>query len=388
MLRSSQRCMPRLSRLGHQFTRSYKVLAIETSCDDTCVALLDRPSPSEVHLVQHIKSTLNSVEEGGIIPTRAFDHHQSNIARITQELCTRNGLSATSPPDVICVTRGPGMKGSLCIGLDFAKGLSIAWGKPMVGVHHMLGHLLVPRFESGDGEKPEYPLLSLLISGGHTMIVLSKSLLEHEVLCETIDVACGDAVDKSAREMGLKGNNLGKELESYVQSTKDYWQEKEWDVPKPLYNKRGRIDQLAFAFGAFQSYLRRMKAQGVDIESEVIRRSLAYQIQRGIFQHVTNKLELTLEKHADKLNGVKHFVGSGGVASNMFLRNMLDDTMNKRGIKTTYPSVGLCTDNAVMIGWAGIELYESGLTTDLKSCPISKWPLSAITQGVPGWIQN
>lgn len=362
------------------------MLAIESSCDDTCVALLERPSEKEVYLVEHLKCTLNSVKEGGIIPTRAFDHHQASIATLTQQIIKSHGLHS-NPPDLICVTRGPGMKGSLSIGLDFAKGLSVAWAKPMVGVHHMLGHLLTPRFETfNTSSGPKFPFLTLLISGGHTMLVLSKSILEHEILCDTIDVACGDALDKCARSLGLKGNNLGKELETYVQSTQDHWFNHTFnDIPKPLYNKRGRVDQVAFAFGSFQGYVNKQVASPQFQDSH--RPSLAYQIQKGIFDHILNKIELTLSKNQDKLQGCKDFVGSGGVASNMALRQSLDNYFHSKNFNTHYPSLGLCTDNAVMIGWAGIELYESGLTTELEVCPISKWPLSEI-ESVSGWIKN
>lgn len=353
------------------------MLAIETSCDDTCVALLDR-QPGSVQLIQHIKHTLDSTADGGIIPTRAMDHHQQSISLISRQLIDQNKLDK---PDLICVTRGPGMKGSLSVGLDFAKGLSVAWGVPMVGVHHMLGHLLTPRFESS-GKAPQWPFLTLLISGGHTMLVLSTGLLKHVILCESIDVACGDAVDKCARELGLKGNNMGRELEEFVQRSKNNWHSYQWDVPTPLYNKRGRVDVQAFAFGAFQGYVRKQQ-----FDSDVLRESLAYQIQKGIFQHVVDKIKLTLEKNEDKLQGCTHFVGSGGVASNMFLRSMLDDLFTSKGWSTSYPSLELCTDNAVMIGWAGTELYEKGLTTELGVSPISKWPLPGILE-VPGWAVN
>lgn len=362
--------------------RQYKVLAIETSCDDTCVALLDR-TEGDVKLVQHIKSTLDSVEQGGIVPTRAFDHHQRSIARITRELIDHNGLQQ-QPPDLLCVTRGPGMKGSLSIGLDFAKGLAAAWRRPLVGVHHMLGHLLTPRFET-NGQTPSFPFLTLLISGGHTMLVLSNSLLDHEVLCESIDVACGDALDKCARELGLKGNNLGRELELFVQDNEAQWRTQEWHVPTPLYNKRGRVDLTAFAFGAFQGYVRKVMDQPGFNDTMIP--SLGYQIQRGIFQHVVDKVELTMEKNYDKIKGCTHFVASGGVASNSWLRRTLDETFHKRGMTTSYPQVELCTDNAVMIGWAGIELYEHGLTTNLDVSPISRWPMAEITK-VDGWVKE
>lgn len=367
--------------------RGYKVLAIESSCDDTCVALIDRDHDT-VKLIQHIKATLDSVNEGGIIPTKAFQHHQRTLASSTKELFKENGLSASNPPDVICVTRGPGMGGALAVGLDFAKGLATALDKPLVGVHHMLGHLLVPRFESS-GQIPQFPFLNLLVSGGHTMLVLSKSLLDHEILCNTIDIAAGDALDKCAREIGMKGNNLGKELEIFVNANPEHWTHAKYIMPKPLHNKNGRVNTVGYSFAPFITWLKRLIAeQNLDLTDEAIHRCVGYHIQQAIFGHTVDKLKLALELNKDKLENVKDFVASGGVVSNIRFRKLMDEALKETYIeRTNYPNPALCTDNAVMIGWAGIELYEHGLTTDLSALPINKWPLSEITK-VDGWIQK
>ncbi|CCH42622.1 hypothetical protein BN7_2166 [Wickerhamomyces ciferrii] len=369
------------------FHRGYKVLSIETSCDDTCIALMERSS-DKVELIQHIKSTLDSTEFGGIVPTKAFNHHQTNLARITKELLENNNLTISNPPDVICVTRGPGMAGSLGVGIEFAKGLSVVYGKPFVGVHHMLGHLLVPRFESS-GKLPQFPFLNLLVSGGHTMLVLSKDLLNHEILCNTVDIAAGDALDKCAREIGIKGNNLGKELEIFVNAKPEDWNYRNFDMPKPLYNKRGRMFMPAYSFAPFHGAVQRLvEKENLNLEDEVIKRCVGHHIQKAIFGHMIDKLTLVLENNKEKLKDVRDFVASGGVASNITLRNMLDKGLESTSIeRTTYPNPSLCTDNAVMIGWAGIELYESGLTTELSIFPTPKWPLSDLLN-VPYWIKK
>lgn len=377
-----------ISGIGSRIiARGYKVLAIESSCDDTCVALIER-NPDNVQLVQHIKSTLNSANEGGIIPTKAFQQHQQHLARITREILQQNGLSPSNPPDVVCVTRGPGMSGSLATGVEFAKGLAVAFDKPFIGVHHMLGHLLVPRFESS-GLSPQFPFLNLLVSGGHTMLVLSRSLLDHEILCETLDIAAGDSLDKCAREIGMKGNNMGKELETFVNANPQHWNYRTFEMPKPLYNKSGRVDQAAFSFAPFHGALMRsIKKENLDLKNEVIQACLGYHIQNAIFGHIIDKLKLTIKKNEEKLKDVKDFVASGGVASNLTLRSSLDELLKGTNInRTSYPSPALCTDNAVMIGWAGIELFEHGLTTDQSVLPISKWPISDILE-VDGWIQK
>lgn len=377
--------------------RQYKVLSMETSCDDTCVALIDRdPLNDKVEVLSHVKRTLNSYGDGGIIPTKAFDHHQKQIASATREVFTKNNISPLNPPDLICVTRGPGMKGSLTIGLDFAKGLSVAFDKPLVGVHHMLGHLLIPRLDRN--VNVQYPFLSLLISGGHTMLVLSESLFKHEILCDTIDVACGDALDKVAREVGMEGEtNLGREMDSFLKDIDSFkgntnLPQYNFDMPLPLMNKRGRVNQLNFAFGAFQGRVQEINKTNTDLVEDLnFRKQLAYQAQAAVFKHITNKLKLTLDQHKDKLGDVKHFVASGGVASNLTLRQTLTDTLREHSNITEihYPPVELCTDNAVMIGWAGIEMFESKerLTTELGVCPIGKWPINEVLD-VEGWIRK
>ncbi len=387
MLRCTTRTRICSSVSSRVIRRGYKVLSIESSCDDTCVALIERDQDN-VQLIQHIKSTLNSVKEGGIIPTKAFQHHQTDLARITRELFQQNGISSTNPPDVVCVTRGPGMAGSLSVGLEFAKTLSVAFDKPLVGVHHMLGHLLVPRFETS-GQVPQFPFLNLLVSGGHTMLVLSRSLLDHEILCETMDIAAGDALDKCSREIGMKGNNMGKALETFVNENRQHWDYKDFQMPKPLYNKSGRKDQIAYSFAPFHGAVKRLiDNEKLDLNDEVVQACLGYHIQQGIFGHMIDKLKLVLKENESKLKDVKDFVASGGVASNITLRVMLDEALKSTGIeRTSYPSPALCTDNAVMIGWAGIELYEHGLTTEESVLPISKWPLSDIMK-VEGWKQK
>ncbi|KAH3672704.1 hypothetical protein WICMUC_004110 [Wickerhamomyces mucosus] len=375
--------MLRLSKtlVGCNITkRGYKVLAIETSCDDTCVALMERdPKKDRAKLLQHVKKTLDSTGIGGIIPTKAFDHHQSQISAITREILKNNSIDAFNPPDLICVTRGPGMKGSLSIGLDFAKGLSVAYEKPLIGVHHMLGHLLMPRFNRDTNV--EFPFLSLLISGGHTMLVLTKSLFEHEVLCNTIDVACGDALDKVAREIGMTGNsNLGREMDKFLKdfTPTDAFQ---FDLPKPLQNKRGRVNQLNFALGAFQGKVREIMENNSHLKGDSnFRKHLAFQSQLAIFNHVVTKVALTLSLNKEKLSNVKNFVCSGGVASNFTLRRLLNQSLkvNSNVENCFYPDPWLCTDNAVMIGWAGIELFEAGLVSEMTICPMSKWNINDI----------
>lgn len=427
-IRPRELTVPALGRFkAHK--RCYKVLSIETSCDDTCVALIDRPQdtnepscpPSRPVVIDHLKKTLNSTTDGGVIPIKAHLHHQRSLAPLVREICKKHGIGPQNPPDLVCVTRGPGMPGCLTVGLEVAKGLAAAWSRPLVGVHHMLGHLLISRLQckGQSGSPPQFPFLSLLVSGGHTILVYSKSVLEHEILAETIDIAAGDSLDKCARVIGMQGVMLGKELEQFVfsnvsgsealsKSVNEYEAQLKknpdfalMDLPNPLRNKTGRVNLLAFSFAPFitavKTSLEKYHCNDINNMTLSKRKLIGYQIQTAIFQHITDKIKTALEVHKGKLEGVKDFVCSGGVGSSKLLKKMLQDQLgsnpNSAGKvsieKFHFPEPALCTDNAIMIGWAGIELWESAkLYTDLnEGLPVRKWPLNHIL-GVDGWVNR
>lgn len=364
--------------------RSYKVLAIETSCDDTCVSILDRYSRQErPKVLIHLKDTLDSSVHGGIIPTKAHVHHQLKIGGLTQRALQETGISET---DLVCVTRGPGMPGSLSGGLDFAKGLSVAWQKPLIGVHHMLGHLLLPRMLT-NGKAPSFPFLSLLVSGGHTVLVLSRSVLDHEILCDSMDIAVGDSLDKCGRELGIKGTMIAKEMEKFIEEDLSCCSDPNINMrlPNPLQNKPNRMNSQAFSFAPFITAVRSHLEKPLADYSERDIRSMAFQVQESTFVHIISILKKVFRLNPEKLNNVEHFVCSGGVGANRRLRQMLAESFSGHFQAFYYPPVELCSDNAVMIGWAGIELYETGgLTTDLEVSPIRKWPLPDLLS-VSGW---
>lgn len=370
--------------------RYYKVLAIETSCDDACVTLLDRYSPNEApKVIDERKATLDSVSAGGVVPTDAANHNRKSISKLVNQIIIDNGWNKPeTKPDVICATRGPGMIGSLAGGYQLACGLSIAWQVPLVGVNHMLGHLLVVRMQS-NGLEPQYPFLSLLVSGGHTMCVLSHSLIKHQILVDTVDIAAGDALDKCGRELGICGNMIGKETEKFLNQFKDEWNKPvDIMVKEPMLNQWDRIDSLEYSFASFNSQVKNTlkKFYGSKIPNDdKIRARLLYRFQHTIFQHMISKIKLAIKRH--NLN-IENFVCSGGVSSNMYLREMLVDQLKPSGIKNFYfPEPRLCTDNSTMIGWAGIELFEKGYTTDIGTTVIRKWPITELLD-LEGWIKK
>lgn len=390
MFKNISRRVPLRFQISPNITRNYKVLAIETSCDDTCVSIIDRFSEQEPPTVLvNLKSTLNSTNHGGVIPTMAHEHHQVKIGSLVQEAMT--AYKCTSPKenlsiDLICVTRGPGMTGSLSAGLTFAKGLSVGLNKPFIGVHHMLGHLLIPRMPS-NGAEPAYPFVSLLVSGGHTMLVLSTDIDKHEVLCDTLDIAVGDSLDKCGRELNFKGNMIAREMESFINSNPESIDTsiQMAKLPNPLTHSNNQSVQ-AFSFAPFVSVVKdNMKVLGDMTLSEPQLRSIAMQVQDSIFNHIITKIKHVIKRKPEKFLNINSFVCSGGVSSNNRLRTMLETELGGSFDKFVYPRNDLCTDNAVMIGWAGIEIYETlRLTSDYSVVPIRQWPLNELLT-IPGW---
>lgn len=391
---------------------TYKVLAIESSCDDSCVALLDRFLPHEPpRILDEARKTLNSALAGGIIPTAAHEFHQQHIGQLVSDFLAKNALGLPAPPDLICCTRGPGMAGSLSASLQLAKGLSVAWNRPLVGVHHMLGHVLtanLPKTEQPHIGPPKYPFLSLLCSGGHTMLVILRSLTEHHIVIDTCDIAAGDSLDKCARELGFQGNMLGKVLEQYVASIpetlrsefasiKTHTRNNEFGfkLVLPLRSpKHEKIpEKIEFAFASFLSTIQEYKHNVLRGEpmDERTRMFVAYKTQEMLFDHIVNRINVSILKHgtdradfeaADgKYSGVQDFVCSGGVASNSLLREKLAKNLLpfNSALKFHFPNLGLCTDNAVMIGVAGIEMFEKlRVKSDLGVLPIRRWPMSEV----------
>lgn len=402
-----------------QSIRDYRVMAIESSCDDSCVALLEKsPSEKQPIIIDQFKKTLHSADIGGIMPTAAYNYHMATMAKMVREFCSKHGISSLNPPDLLCVTRGPGMPGSLSASTEFAKGLSVAWNVPLIGVHHMLGHLLtanLPKKDQPNSPPPQYPFLSLLCSGGHTMLVLLKSLTEHEIIINVCDIAVGDSLDKCARELGMYGNMLGKELEKYIDAI-PFEEKQEFDnmnVDTRISNelkfrltlpfgapKHGISEDIKFAFAHFLSNIQEYKANyypGGDKLDERTKKFIAYKTQEFVFDHIVDRINISFKKHGlchrnsdGILIGVKDFICSGGVAANKRLReklltNLKIEELGTDKINFHFPDLSLCTDNAIMIGAAGIEIFEQlRLKTDLGFTPIKKWPLDNLLD-VPGW---
>ena len=439
------------------------VLGIETSCDDTSVALLsvyrNYNANTEFYsrLRFHERVTADSAPYGGIHPIVALRSHERNINSLVKRaidcLPKRYDFDVPDevrddirpPPDLIAVTRGPGMRSNLSVGLYVAKGLALAWDVPLIGVHHMQAHALTPRLcsalqskdksqgivQPGDGDnaswkdvKPQFPFLTVLASGGHTMLIASKSLTNHEMLAETSDIALGDCLDKAARAI-LPASELkyplGKALEDFAfgqtrsdSAAYDYDPPRKrqneierrctqwgWSIGPPLSDSKGgekSSRRMIYSFAGVLSTVDRLMT-GTDGAARGVeeRRELAKETMRVAFEHLTSRILLYLQDiDPEDRKDITTVVVSGGVAANGFLRHILRSTLDVRGfdyISLAFPPVELCTDNALMIAWAGLEMYDAGYESKLEINALRKWSLDPTAEdggilGVGGWVKR
>lgn len=430
--------------------RGLLTLAIETSCDDTCVAVLEtqprdpqqsNSSPPASTATLHFEKRITASDEyKGIHPVLALESHHRSLATLVREAISTTKLSERgSRPDFVSVTRGPGMRTNLGVGIEMAKGLSLAWGVPLMGVHHMQAHLLTPRLVhamSGQDAKPtptqepDFPFLSLLVSGGHSMLVASTSVTDHRIIAGTLDLAVGNFIDRAARLIlpEESASFRGPAFEHFAWPNKEYLRDYiphqggkptaemspyGWAIKPPLIGGRdGRASNLmAYSFSGLLTGLERALTQVPDPQTgrptnsardaKTIgaeeRRELARHAQTIAFEHMLSRVLMYLESlKSDQRLKISSLVLSGGVAANECLRHVLRaglDLHNHERIKLCVPPIPLCTDNAAMIGWAGTEMWNQGWQSSLDMLPIKEWSLDVGTVdggvlGVNGWTRR
>jgi N6-L-threonylcarbamoyladenine synthase len=330
-------------------------LAIESSCDETSVAvLLDGREVLSNVIASQIK--VHQVF-GGVVPEIASRHHLDNVNRVADEAMKEAGITLDDV-DLIGVTYGPGLVGALLIGLATAKAYAMATGKPLVGVHHIQGHICANYIEH---KELEPPFMALVISGGHTNIVEVTDYNECHVLGQTRDDAAGEAYDKVARVLGL-GYPGGPKIDKIA---------KEGD-PKAIEFKRVFLekDSLDFSFSGIKTgvlnYVNSEKQAGREINVP----DVAASFQQAVLEVIVKKtVGAAVAMKKDKI------VLAGGVASNSALRAMMNDACEKEGIKLYYPSPILCTDNAAMIGCAAYYKYKAGQVDNLTLDAVPHLPL-------------
>ena len=314
-----------------------KILGIETSCDETGVAIYD----SEQGIIgDALYSQVElHAEYGGVVPELASrDHVRKTIPLVKEVLkqanCTKDDI------DAIAYTKGPGLIGALFVGVGVGRSLAYAWDIPAIGVHHMEGHLLAPMLED---EKPEFPFVALLVSGGHTLLVDVQGLGKYEILGESIDDAAGEAFDKTAKIMGL-GYPGGPALAKLAEKG----QAGIYKLPRPMTDRPG----LDFSFSGLKTAVANLYNDSDKSEQSMA--DIAYAFQEAVVDTIFIKCRRALEQ-----TGHKRLVVAGGVSANVALRAKLTDLLESKGGKAYYPRPKFCTDNGAMIAYAGYCRHQA-----------------------------
>lgn len=322
------------------------VLGIESSCDETGVALVDASGRGVPSLLSHALFSQIDMHQayGGVVPELASRDHIRRVLPLTRQVMA-DASRSLADIDVIAYTRGPGLAGALLVGAGVACSMAASLGKAVMGVHHLEGHLLSP-FLSAD--PPEFPFVALLVSGGHTQLMQVDRVGSYELLGETIDDAAGEAFDKSAKLMGLPypgGPHLSK-LAQHGDGTA-------FKLPRPLLHS-GDLD-FSFA-GLKTAVLTQARKLGPELEAR--KADLAASTQAAIVDVLVRKSMSAMQQ-----TGLKRLVVAGGVGANALLRSLLDEACRLRGIRVHYPELHLCTDNGAMIALAAGMRLQAGLET-------------------------
>lgn len=330
-----------------------RVLGIETSCDETGVAVYD----SEQGLLAHrLYSQIQlHADYGGVVPELASrDHVRKLIPLIKEVLAAANSQSIDI--DGIAYTSGPGLAGALMVGALTGRSLAYAWRVPAIGVHHMEGHLLAPLLEEN---KPEFPFIALLVSGGHSQLLKVDGIGQYQLLGESVDDAAGEAFDKVAKMLHLDypgGPNVAKLA---LQGNSEAF-----NFPRPMLDRPG----LDFSFSGLKTAVLKANNQTDDYPQK--KADIAASFEAAIVDSLVKKCERAL-----KQTGLKRLVMAGGVSANLRLRAQLQDLAIRKRWQVFYPSPAFCTDNGAMIAYAGCQRLLAGQQENLSVTVKSRWPM-------------
>jgi len=347
-----------------------KVLGIESSCDETAVAVVDgdKPAGSRV-LAALVKSQLSEhADFGGVVPEIAARAHIQVITPMVRQVMQNAGLG-WADIDGVAATTGPGLIGGLVIGSTLGKSLALAANKPFIPINHLEGHVLSPQLI----EEVEAPFLVLLVSGGHTQFVKVNGLGDYEMLGTTIDDAAGEAFDKVAKILGL-GYPGGPAVEQLAKQGDP----KSVELPRPLTGKKYKDHGCDFSFAGLKTAVLYAYKSG-----EYSKADIAASFQQAVADVLEDRTTAALKQAALKqTKGMTTLVVAGGVAANQKLRGVLEKVAKAHDIPFLAPPLKLCTDNAEMIAWAGVKRLESGQVNplpaglDFKARP--RWPLTEL----------
>jgi N6-L-threonylcarbamoyladenine synthase len=336
------------------------VLGLETSCDETGVALYD----SERGLLADALFSQIDLHRafGGVVPELASRDHVKRMLPLIRQVMTDAGTVATDI-DAIAYTAGPGLVGALLVGASCAQALAFAWDIPALGVHHMEGHLLAPMLEA---QPPEFPFVALLVSGGHTQLVRVDGIGLYELLGETLDDAAGEAFDKTAKMMGMQYPG-GPEIAALA--TKGV--AGRFVFPRPMTDRPG----LDFSFSGLKTsaLMTWQQCQSTGDDSEQTRCDISLAFQQAVVETLTIKC-----KRALKQTGMKRLVIAGGVSANKSLRLSLEKMLGELNGNVFYARPEFCTDNGAMIAFAGCQRLQAGQKEDLSISVQARWPMEQL----------
>lgn len=339
-----------------------RVLAIETSCDETATAVYD----SERGLLGH--QLYSQIElhaaYGGVVPELASRDHVRKLLPLIDAVLQQSQTSREQLNGV-AYTAGPGLIGALLVGAAVARSFAFARGLPALGVHHLEGHLLAPMLEA---DPPSYPFVALLVSGGHTLLAEVAGLGQYRILGSTLDDAAGEAFDKTAKAMGLPYPG-GPTLANLAEQG----QPERFAFPRPMLDRPG----LDFSFSGLKTAvvvtLRDLQRNQSGQLDDRTRANVAASFQEAVVATLVAKCARALQ-----LTGVRTLVVAGGVGANRRLRQQLLELGQRRGVAVRYPRTEFCTDNAAMIAYAGCQRLQRGEHDDLTIRATARWPLNEL----------
>lgn len=338
-----------------------RVLGIETSCDETGVALYD----SEQGLLgEALYSQIKMhAEYGGVVPELASRDHVRKLIPLIREVMAKAQLEL-SDVDAIAYTAGPGLIGALMVGASTGRALALALGVPAIAVHHMEGHLLAPMLEQNP---PAFPFVALLVSGGHTQLVEVQKLGSYRLLGESLDDAAGEAFDKAAKMLGL--DYPGGPLVARLAAQGDH---KRFTFPRPMTDRPG----LDFSFSGLKTFTLNTTNAHRDEQGRIDPQTLA-DIAAAFEDAVVDTLTIKCRR-ALKQTGLRQLVIAGGVSANRRLREKLEAMVSKERAKLFYARPEFCTDNGAMIAYAGCQRLLAGQHSDLTILARPRWPMDTL----------
>jgi N6-L-threonylcarbamoyladenine synthase len=336
------------------------VLGIETSCDETGIAIYDSQKGL---LSEALYSQVElHADYGGVVPELASRDHILKLLPLIDEVMEKASVDHRAI-DGIAYTAGPGLIGALMTGASVAQSLAMVWNVPAIGVHHMEGHMLAPMLED---EPPDFPFVALLVSGGHSQLVQVQALGEYELLGDSVDDAAGEAFDKVAKMLGLDypgGPRVARLAECGDQTR--------FTFPRPMTDRPG----LDFSFSGLKTYtMNTLSAIAKEGElTDQDRADVAAAFQLAVVETLSIKCRRALRQ-----TGLKRLVIAGGVSANKLLRKRLKDMTAAEGAEVYYPRPAFCTDNGAMIAYVGCQRLMAGQKTDLSISVKPRWPLDTL----------